>query len=39
MSDIEKALLIEDETDCLAHFKAERDKIDIKCKCGKTDFS
>ena len=26
------------EEDCIAHFKAERDKIGVFCKCGKTDF-
>ena len=26
------------EADCVAHFKAQRDKIGLKCKCGKTDF-
>jgi transposase-like protein len=26
------------EQDCIAHFKAERDKIGVKCKCGMTDF-
>ncbi len=26
------------EEDCIAHFKAERDKVGVFCKCGKTDF-
>lgn len=26
------------EEDCVKHFKNERDKIGISCKCGKTDF-
>mgnify|MGYP005860934081 FL=1 len=26
------------EADCVAHFKAQRDKIGIKCKCGKSEF-
>jgi transposase-like protein len=26
------------EANCIAHFKAERDKIGLKCKCEKTDF-
>ena len=26
------------EEDCISHFKAERDKIGVFCKCGKTDF-
>ena len=26
------------EADCIAHFKAERDKVGLKCKCEKTDF-
>ena len=26
------------EADCIAHFKAERDKIGVTCKCKNTDF-
>ena len=26
------------EEDCVKHFKNERDKIGVSCKCGKTDF-
>jgi transposase-like protein len=26
------------EEDCILHFKKERDKIGVSCKCGKTDF-
>ncbi|QDP85248.1 IS1595 family transposase [Chryseobacterium sp. SNU WT5] len=26
------------EEDCISHFQAERDKIGVSCKCGKTDF-